>query len=106
MPRGAKPRVRNSVLLTDLLLALIVAAACLTIGWRDYLLVQGPVLLVSGAVGVWLFYVQHQFEDTYWQDARRLALRPRRAARELVPEAAGRAAASSPATSASTTSTT
>src|SRR4051794_33128816 len=39
IPRGAKPRVRNSVLLTDLLLALVVAAACLTIGWRDYVLV-------------------------------------------------------------------
>jgi len=66
--RGSKPRVRNSVLATNLALALIVAAACLTVGWRDYLLVQGPVLVVSGAVGVWLFYVQHQFEDTYWQE--------------------------------------
>ena len=67
VPRGARPRVRNSVLATNLVLALIVAAACLAIGWRDYLLVQGPVFVVSGAVGVWLFYVQHQFEDTYWQ---------------------------------------
>jgi omega-6 fatty acid desaturase (delta-12 desaturase) len=67
VPRGASPRVRNSVLVTNLLLALIVATACLTIGWRDYLLVQGPVLLVTGAVGIWLFYVQHQYEDTYWQ---------------------------------------
>jgi omega-6 fatty acid desaturase (delta-12 desaturase) len=65
--RGARPRVRNSVLATNLMLALTVAALCLTIGWRAYLLVQGPVLLVSGTVGVWLFYVQHQFEDTYWQ---------------------------------------
>jgi len=67
VPRGASARVRKSVLLTDLLLALIVAAACLTIGWRDYLIVQGPILVVAGAVGVWLFYVQHQYEDTYWQ---------------------------------------
>jgi omega-6 fatty acid desaturase (delta-12 desaturase) len=67
VPHGARRRVRNSVLATNLALALLVAAACLTIGWRDYLLVQGPVLVVSGAVGVWLFYVQHQFEDTYWQ---------------------------------------
>src|SRR5579862_3848688 len=68
VPRGASTRIRRSVLITDLLLALIVAAACLTIGWRDYLLVQGPILLVSGAVGVWLFYVQHQYEDAYWQE--------------------------------------
>ena len=65
--RGSRRRVCNSVLATNLVLALLVAGACLTIGWRDYLLVQGPVLVVSGAVGVWLFYVQHQFEDTYWQ---------------------------------------
>jgi omega-6 fatty acid desaturase (delta-12 desaturase) len=67
VPRGARRRVRNSVLATNLMLALIVAAVCLTVGWRDYLLVQGPVFVLSGAVGVWLFYVQHQFEDTYWQ---------------------------------------
>jgi fatty acid desaturase len=33
----------------------------------QYLLVQAPTALLAGAVGVWLFYVQHQFEDTYWQ---------------------------------------
>ncbi len=68
VPGGSRPRVRNSVLATNLALALIVAALCLTIGWRDYLLVQSPVFAVSGAIGIWLFYVQHQFEDTYWQD--------------------------------------
>jgi omega-6 fatty acid desaturase (delta-12 desaturase) len=67
VPRGSRPRVRNSILVTNVALALIVAAACLTIGWRDYLLVQGPIFFVSGAVGIWLFYVQHQFEDAYWQ---------------------------------------
>jgi acyl-lipid omega-6 desaturase (Delta-12 desaturase) len=67
VPRGSRPRVRKSVLETNVLLALIVAALCLTIGWRDYLLVQGPIFVVSGAIGIWLFYVQHQFEDAYWQ---------------------------------------
>jgi omega-6 fatty acid desaturase (delta-12 desaturase) len=67
VPHGARRRVRHSVWATNLMLALIVAALCLTIGWRTYLLVQWPVFFVSGAVGVWLFYVQHQFEDTYWQ---------------------------------------
>jgi omega-6 fatty acid desaturase (delta-12 desaturase) len=67
VPRGSRPRVRNSVLATNVVLAVIVGVLCLTIGWRDYLLVQGPVFVVGGAVGIWLFYVQHQFEDTYWQ---------------------------------------
>jgi len=38
----------------------------LTLGWRTLLLVHGPLALLGGAAGVWLFYVQHQFEDTYW----------------------------------------
>ncbi|HEY2777312.1 MAG TPA: fatty acid desaturase [Gaiellaceae bacterium] len=65
--RGARPRIRNSVLGTNVVLAVLVAVLCLTVGWRSYLLVQGPVFVVAGAVGIWLFYVQHQFEDTYWQ---------------------------------------
>jgi acyl-lipid omega-6 desaturase (Delta-12 desaturase) len=67
VPRGARRRVRNSVLGTNVALAVIVAALCLVLGWRDYLLVQAPVFLVAGALGIWLFYVQHQFEGTYWQ---------------------------------------
>jgi acyl-lipid omega-6 desaturase (Delta-12 desaturase) len=67
VPRGARRRVRNSVLGTNLALAVIVAALCLLLGWRTYLLVQGPVFLFAGALGIWLFYVQHQFEGTYWQ---------------------------------------
>jgi omega-6 fatty acid desaturase (delta-12 desaturase) len=67
VPRGARPRIRNSVLATDVALALIVATLCYTLGWRDYLLIQGPIFFVAGAAGIWLFYVQHQFEDTYWQ---------------------------------------
>ena len=41
--------------------------ALLAVGWRDYLLVQLPVALLAGSAGVWLFYVQHQFEDAYWE---------------------------------------
>jgi omega-6 fatty acid desaturase (delta-12 desaturase) len=67
VPRGASARVRRSILATDLALAGMVAGSCFVLGWQDYLLVQGPVFLVAGAVGTWLFYVQHQFESTYWQ---------------------------------------
>jgi omega-6 fatty acid desaturase (delta-12 desaturase) len=67
VPRGSRPSVRNSILFTNVAVAAIVAVLCLTVGWRAYLLVQGPVFVISGAAGIWLFYVQHQFEDTYWQ---------------------------------------
>ena len=55
-----------SVLLNDLML-LIVGGACVALlGWRPLLLVQLPVVLIAGALGVWLFYVQHTFRGAYW----------------------------------------
>ena len=65
--RGMRPRLRNSVLGTDLALAVAIAGLCWLVGWKAFLLVQGPPLLLAGAAGIWLFYVQHQFEDAYWQ---------------------------------------
>jgi omega-6 fatty acid desaturase (delta-12 desaturase) len=67
--RSARPRIRRSIIATNLALALLVGGLCWLVGWRDYLLIQGPTALIAGSVGVWLFYVQHQFEDTYWQNA-------------------------------------
>jgi omega-6 fatty acid desaturase (delta-12 desaturase) len=67
--RSARPRIRRSVIATNVALGVVVGALCWLVGWREFLLVQTPVTLVAGAAGVWLFYVQHQFEDTYWQSA-------------------------------------
>ncbi|MEE8302394.1 MAG: fatty acid desaturase [Candidatus Tectomicrobia bacterium] len=39
----------------------------LTIGIKAYLMIQLPVMLLAATAGVWLFYVQHQFEGTYWE---------------------------------------
>lgn len=55
-----------SVLLNNLLLVLVGGALGFAIGWHTVLLVHLPIVLVAGAVGVWLFYVQHTFEDAYW----------------------------------------
>jgi len=65
--RGMRARLRHSVLGTDLALALVIGGLCWLVGWKEFLLVQSPPLLLAGAVGIWLFYVQHQFEDAYWQ---------------------------------------
>jgi omega-6 fatty acid desaturase (delta-12 desaturase) len=67
VPRGSTSRIRRSVLGTDLAIAAVIAAGCLLVGWQDFLLVAGPALWITGSVGIWLFYVQHQFEDAYWQ---------------------------------------
>ncbi len=55
-----------SVVLTDLVIAGIIVTSWLTIGIKAYLLIQMPVMLLGGAGGVWLFYVQHQFDPSYW----------------------------------------
>ncbi len=66
--RAARPRIRRSVIGTNLALLLLIGGLCWLVGWRDYLLVQAPTAMLAGSAGVWLFYVQHQFEDTYWQN--------------------------------------
>ena len=67
VPRGARPRMRRSIVATDVVLAFGIAALCWLVGWREFLLVQTPCALLAGGAGIWLFYVQHQFEGTYWQ---------------------------------------
>ncbi len=67
VPRSARPRIRHSIMLTNVALVVIVALTCWLVGWQEYLIVQWPAALLSAAAGVWLFYVQHQFEDAYWE---------------------------------------
>jgi omega-6 fatty acid desaturase (delta-12 desaturase) len=55
-----------SVLLNNLMLLVAGGACGLVFGWYTVLLAYLPVVLVAGAVGVWLFYVQHTFEYAYW----------------------------------------
>jgi omega-6 fatty acid desaturase (delta-12 desaturase) len=58
----------TSVLLNNIALAALVLLAWRTIGLADFLRVQLPISIITGTIGVFLFYVQHQFEDTYWRE--------------------------------------
>jgi omega-6 fatty acid desaturase (delta-12 desaturase) len=53
--------------LTTIALVILVYLISLLIGFRTFLLIQIPVLLIASISGVWLFYVQHQFEDVIWE---------------------------------------
>ena len=64
--RDDKPRDRRSVWITNAAIAAILVVAALTIGLRAYVLIQLSIMLVAGSIGVWLFYVQHQFQGVYW----------------------------------------
>ena len=57
----------RDVMASNLVLALTLGAAIWIFGTRDLLLVQLPVTWLASAMGIWLFYVQHQFERTYWE---------------------------------------
>ena len=68
IPRRSEGRAAVvSVLVTNLALAAIITVFALTVGWRTYLLVQVPVTLLEWTLGVWLFYVQHQHDNAYWE---------------------------------------
>lgn len=64
--KGAKRRQSNSVIFTNAAIAVIIIVASLTIGFKAYALIQFPVIFFAGVIGVWLFYIQHQFEGVYW----------------------------------------
>jgi acyl-lipid omega-6 desaturase (Delta-12 desaturase) len=67
--RSQRPRLRHSVFATDVVLVMVVGGLCWLIGWERFLIVWAPAAMLAGSVGIWLFYVQHQFEDAYWQSA-------------------------------------
>ena len=70
-PIAAKPEWHNgekaSVWWNDLAIIVLVAAMSLWIGFDKVVLIHLPVVVIAGSVGTWLFYVQHQYERTYWE---------------------------------------
>ena len=60
-------RERWSVIYTNLALLAIAVGMSMLIGFKTYLLLHLAVLMLAGSAGVWLFYVQHQFEGVYWE---------------------------------------
>ena len=57
----------RSVLGTDLALGALLLAIASLVGWQRLLLVQAPLAVIAGIVGMWLFFIQHQFRDAYWE---------------------------------------
>jgi len=64
MRQGWKPWL--SVQATNLGVAALVVGMIWLFGWLAFLLIYLPIILISSSIGVWLFFVQHQFETTYW----------------------------------------
>lgn len=64
--KGAGRRQKRDLVFHNLALLLFHGGMCLVFGVIPWVLVQASVLLVGGLVGIWMFYVQHQFDPTWW----------------------------------------
>ena len=66
MRGGVSPWV--STMATNAMIAAFVFGSIWIVGWLPFLVVHLPIAFLASAGGVWLFYVQHQFEETQWTD--------------------------------------
>ena len=64
MKEGWKPWL--SAMGTNVTIAVLVGLVIWAGGWKGLLLIHLPTILMAASIGVWLFYVQHQFENAYW----------------------------------------
>jgi omega-6 fatty acid desaturase (delta-12 desaturase) len=65
--RGMTRPILFSVVVTNIALAAWALGWSALVGWQTFLLIQGTTLVAGGAVAAWMLYVQHQYEDTYYQ---------------------------------------
>lgn len=66
--KGARKKERINTYVTNVAIVGLVILLSFTLGWQSFLLIQGTIFMVSGAAGIWLFYVQHTFEDSYFEE--------------------------------------
>lgn len=64
-----RPRIKRSIILTNLAIVAKIALLCVLMGPVGFLAVQVPLVLLAGGAGIWLFFVQHQYEDAYWENS-------------------------------------
>ncbi len=57
-----------SLFVTNLSILAIILTVSFTIGFKYYLMIQLPIIFFASSMGVWLFYVQHQYEEVYWEN--------------------------------------
>ncbi|NQF15681.1 fatty acid desaturase [Brevibacillus sp. HB1.3] len=66
--KRARRKERLNTYLTNVLLVGLYSVLIWAVGWQAFLLIQGPIFFVSGLFGIWLFYVQHTYEDSYFEN--------------------------------------
>ncbi|WP_342513570.1 fatty acid desaturase [Sporosarcina sp. FSL K6-1522] len=66
--KDARKKERNNTYLTNVILVALYTAVIMLVGWQSFLIVQGSIMFIAGALGIWLFYIQHTFEDSYFEE--------------------------------------
>jgi len=66
IPTANTKKVWLSTMITNVGIIAIILAVTFTVGFQYYLLIQLPIIFFAAIFGVWLFYIQHQYEDVYW----------------------------------------
>ena len=66
--KDARQKERNNTYLINAILVVLYTAIILLIGWQSFVIVQGSIMFIAGALGIWLFYIQHTFEDSYFEE--------------------------------------
>ena len=61
-------KINLNIHFTNVIIAIMIIGLIWLIGWKAYIMIQIPVLFIATSHGIWLFYVQHQFEDVIWVD--------------------------------------
>ena len=65
--KGITRKEKGNIYFTNIMILLIAASISWLIGLKAYLLIQIPIIFISHVIGIWLFYIQHQFDETSWE---------------------------------------
>jgi len=62
-------KVKRAQFINNILLVGLYLSLCLILGWKQFLMIQLPIIFIFSIIAFWFFYVQHQHEETYkeWQ---------------------------------------
>ena len=66
--KKAKMNERLNTYFINFSIVFIYGMMCWLIGWQAFLLIQGPIIFIASSLGIWLFYIQHHFEDSYFEN--------------------------------------
>ena len=66
--KDARQKERNNTYLINAILVVLYTAMIFLVGWQAFVIVQGSIMFVAGSLGIWLFYIQHTFEDSYFEE--------------------------------------